>query len=75
MASSFRIKVASTDAELDGILKLQSLNLKDSVEQLEGEEDGSVTLQRDIELLKYINSFMGQVIAVDNTNGGWLCIV
>lgn len=67
--SSYSVKIASTDAELEGILKLQSLNLKRNVEQPERDKEGFVTLQHDLELLNYISGFMGQVVAVSEEKG------
>ena len=66
---SYTVKIASTDSELEGILKLQSLNLKNNVKQPEREKEGFVTLQHTMELLQYMGDFMGQVIAVDEKSG------
>jgi hypothetical protein len=66
---SYSVQFASTNSDLEGILKLQSLNLKDNVGQHERGKEGFVTLQHDLELLNYISGFMGQVVAVNEEKG------
>ena len=59
------IKLASTSAELQGILTLQKKNLKDNLTNEEFNKEGFVTLKHDIDTLKLMSSYANQIIAVD----------
>ena len=60
------IKLAELDTELQGILDLQKLNLKDHVDDIEKAAQGFVTFQHSFDLMKSMNDAQQHVIGVDN---------
>jgi len=57
---------ATTDIELQQILNLQALNLKEQVDHKKQLSDGFVTLQHDFDLLKRMNSACPHIIAKED---------
>lgn len=58
---------ASSDAHLQGILRLQQLNLPKNIATSEALEQGFVTVEHDFETLKAMNKAEPHVVALDST--------
>lgn len=57
------ITTAKTDQDLQGILDLQQLNLKKVISEEEFKQEGFVTVEHDLEVLKKMNSPYPHIIA------------
>ena len=61
-----RLKQAETNRELQDILILQKKNLKENISTEELNQEGFVTLNHSMATLELMNSYEGQIIAVED---------
>jgi ribosomal protein S18 acetylase RimI-like enzyme len=60
-----KIKLTETEAELQGILDLQRVNLLSEISEVEKSEQGFVTVKHSLEQLKWMHTLESHVIAKD----------